>query len=235
MKIGFFTDTHYCQIDYLGDTRRPSLSYEKIKVAMSAFEKEGVDLVFCLGDLTDKREDDTRESCLENLEKISNLINSYKTPFYLILGNHDHLLLNQSDYKAKFDKIAPYVFEKDDITFIMLDANYRSSMKSFDEEGEVWYDANVPPQQMELLRKALKECKQAVILIHECLDPTIDSNHIVRNAGEVRQIIREAGNVKMVIQGHFHPGGKSIIDDIPYIIIPAMCEREEIPYKIMEI
>jgi UDP-2,3-diacylglucosamine pyrophosphatase LpxH len=60
-------------------------------------------------------------------------------------------------------------------------------------------------------------------------------HHIVRNAADVRQIIRESGKVKMVIQGHFHSGAESIIDDIPYITIPAMCEREEMPYKIMEI
>ena len=235
MKIGIFTDTHYCQIDYLGDIRRPMLSYDKIKATMSIFQKEKVDMVFCLGDLTDKREDDTRKDSLENLEILAKLINSYKIPFYLITGNHDHLLLKQSDFEEKFENVSPLTFQKEDITFILLDANYRSSMQSFDEAGEVWHDANIPPQQKKLLESTLKDCKQAVILVHECLDPTVDSNHIIRNAGEIRHIIRESGKVKMVIQGHFHPGAESIIDNIPYITVPAMCDKEDMPYRIIEI
>lgn len=235
MKIGLFTDTHYCQTDYLGDTRRPMLSYDKIKTTMSIFQREKVDMVFCLGDLTDKREDDTRKDSLGNLEILANLINSYKIPFYLITGNHDHLLLKQSDFEEKFENVSPLTFQNGDTTFILLDANYRSSMQSFDEAGEVWYDSNVPPQQIKLLESTLKDCRQAVILVHECLDPTVDSNHIIRNAGEIRQIIRESAKVKMVIQGHFHSGTESIIDNIPYITVPAMCENEDLPYKIIEI
>ena len=34
MKIGLFTDVHYCRADALGKTRRPSLSLRKLREAM---------------------------------------------------------------------------------------------------------------------------------------------------------------------------------------------------------
>lgn len=236
MKFGLFTDTHYSQ--YEGSptgTRRPKKSYEKVKTAFETFKKAQVDFVCCLGDLTDKTESDTREDSLNNLKEISSLINSYNIPFYLIRGNHDCLLMNRNDFLEYFENVAPCVYKKDEITFILLDANYRSSMKSFDEEGEVWDDANIPDEQIELLESSLYQSTQAIVMIHENLDPTVDSRHIVKNADDVRQIIKESGKVKMVIQGHFHEGANTDVDGIPYITIPAMCELDNVPYEIIEI
>ena len=82
------------------------------------------------------------------------------------------------------------------------------------------------------MAKSEKEC---VILIHENLDPTVDSNHIVKNAKEIREIIAKSGKVKMVIQGHFHWGSKTELDGIPYLTLEAMCLGEENHYLILDI
>ena len=50
MKLALFTDPHYCDKEVTCRTRRPILSYGKIREAMDTFVREGVDFVLCLGD-----------------------------------------------------------------------------------------------------------------------------------------------------------------------------------------
>ncbi len=234
MKIGLFTDTHYCDVESLG-TRRPSLSLKKVKIAMDTFKNEGVDMVFCLGDLVDCPEGYTKEGTLHSLRKALSLIRSYEIPFYMVPGNHDYIALKGEELEAEGVKIPPYVVENDQIRFILLDANYRSSMIRFDVAGVVWTDSNLPKEQVEFLRDSLKTEKSCVVLVHENLDPTLHESHIIKNAKEIREIIRNAGNVKMVLQGHCHSGNELTIDNIPYITVSAMCEGDSIPFKIIEI
>ena len=57
MKLALFTDPHYCDKEVTCRTRRPILSYGKIREAMETFVREGVDFVLCLGDIIDKCDD----------------------------------------------------------------------------------------------------------------------------------------------------------------------------------
>ncbi|MBE6673622.1 MAG: hypothetical protein E7596_00785 [Ruminococcaceae bacterium] len=236
MKIGLFSDPHYCQCDNIGGNRHPMLSYDKIKTSMEEFNKSGVDLCICMGDLTDHAKGDTRADAKSNLKKIMALINSYKIPFYLVVGNHDYLMLNSDDLKEENIDTPPYKIETEEYNFIALDGNYRSDMERFDKAGVVWDDSNLPPFQLDYLRKSLASSqKPCIVLVHENLDPTVQEQHIIKNATEVRKIIKESGKVKMVIQGHFHEGSYQIIDGIPYLTLKAMCQGEENPYVILEI
>lgn len=54
MKLGLFSDPHYCTKDVTCGTRRPSLSFGKIRAAMEAFRDAGAEYVICLGDLVDE-------------------------------------------------------------------------------------------------------------------------------------------------------------------------------------
>ena len=234
MKIGLFTDTHYCDAESLG-TRRPSLSYGKVKIAMDQFKAQGVDIVFCLGDLVDCPDGLTREDTLRSLRKILDLIESYEIPFYMVPGNHDYIALTGADFEAHGLKTPPYVVENDDFRFIVLDANYRSSMERFDIAGVEWTDSNLPKEQIEYLKSALETGKACIVLVHENLDPTICESHRVNNAEEVREVIKNSANVKMVLQGHYHKGKEGIFDEIPYLAVPAMCEGDGAPFKIIEL
>lgn len=237
MKIGLFTDTHYCNCETIGGGRNPRLAYERTKEAMEIFKEEGVDICFSLGDITDHVEGDTKEDIKGYYEKMLSLIKSYKLPFYSVPGNHDYLMLTRKEIERELGlKAPPYVIEKEECIFIILDANYRSDYRCFDEAGVVWTDSNLPPKQVEFLEKQLEKSKKPVIvLVHENLDPTVDKNHIIKNAEQIRKIIKESNKVKMVIQGHYHCGKSSVIDGIPYITLGAMCEAKENPYKIIEI
>ena len=70
--------------------------------------------------------------------------------------------------------------------------------------------------------------------MHQNIDPTIEQNHVVKNAKEIRDILNNT-NTKMVIQGHFHAGKDTLIGKIRYYTLAAMCVGENNPYEILEI
>lgn len=236
MKIGLFSDPHYCHLEDVGGGRKPLASYNKIKEAMESFKAQGVDLCFCLGDLVDCPQGTTKEECKKNLRDIMSLINSYGIPFYLVHGNHDFLGLSEKDFEMENIHTPPYIIDKNECKFIVLDSNYRSNMEHFSTAGVVWDDANLPPFQVEYLRNALeKSDKDCVVLVHENLDPGVQYQHIIKNAEEIRNIISASGKVKLVIQGHFHEGSYTGIDGVPYLTLEAMCQGEQNPYTVIEI
>ena len=235
MKIGLFSDPHYCKSENIGGGRTPTLSYEKIKEAMTCFKEQKVDMCFCLGDLTDCPQGITKEEALRNLDEILSLIRSYEIPFYLIPGNHDFLLLTREDLANAGVKTPPYIVESE-YNFVILDANYRSNMVHFDTAGVVWTDPNLPKEQVSFLEHALKEStKEVIVMVHENLDPTLEESHIIKNAEEIRKIISSSKKVKMVIQGHFHGGNDIFIDGINYYTVKGMCQGNDNPYFILEI
>ncbi|MBQ7760950.1 MAG: metallophosphoesterase [Clostridia bacterium] len=237
MKIGLFSDTHYCNCETIGGCRNPALAYERTRQAMEVFKNEGVDLCFSLGDMTDHVQGDTKEDIKGYFEKMLSLIKSFDIPFYSVPGNHDYLMLTREEIERELGlKAPPYTIEKEEISFIILDANYRSDYRCFDEAGVLWTDSNLPPFQVEYLKNQLERAqKPVIVLVHENLDPNTEENHIIKNATQVRKIIKDSGKVKMVIQGHYHSGKNSVVDGIPYITLSAMCEAKENPFQIIEI
>ncbi|MBO5287180.1 MAG: metallophosphoesterase [Clostridia bacterium] len=236
MKIGLFTDIHYCETDYLGELRQPRLAFKRTCSIMEHFKAEGVELCFCLGDLTDHAEGNTRSDIYACYKKIMDMIKSYEIPFYLVPGNHDYLMLSESDLVSQGYHPAPYSFIKGSHLFVVLDSNYRSNMQRFDIAGVEWTDSNLPPEQIEFLKEALDTSDLPVIvLLHENLDPTVEKHHIVKNASYIREIIHKSNKVKYVIQGHFHSGKFTLIDGIPYITLKAVCEQENDNYMIIEL
>ena len=237
MKIGLFTDCHYCYADYIGSTRRPILSLNKIEEAMEHFKSNQVDMIFCLGDMTDHDENSTKEQIVTCFKEAMTLINSYNIPFYLVPGNHDYLVMTAEEMeKASNFKIPPYTVETSTHNFIVLDANYRSNMERFDKSGVEWTDSNLPPQQVDFLKKELTNANvPCIVLVHENLDPSVDKYHIIKNAAHIRDIIKCSGKVQMVIQGHYHSGNENTVDGIPYLTLSAMCEGENNSFKILEL
>ena len=237
MKIGLFTDCHYCKAEFLGSTRRPLLAKKRVKEAMEHFTSSNVDMVFCLGDMTDHNEGSTREEIISCFNELMSMIKSYNIPFYLVPGNHDYLMMSAEDMEREAGfKIPPYTIEASSHKFIILDANYRSNMIRFDKAGVEWTDSNLPSEQLELLENELSNStKPCVVLIHENLDPGVDKMHIIKNSDKAREIIKSSGKVQMVLQGHYHLGKESVVDGIPYITLSAICEAESNYFRIIEL
>ena len=232
MKIGIFTDEHYCRADALCRTRRPSLSLLKIREAMESFRAAAVDLCLCLGDLIDHAPGDAREDIAACFDEALSLIRSYGIPFYLVPGNHDYLMLTGDALRGAGIQIPPYTVSVGGYRLIVLDANYRSDGRRFDVAGVEWTDSNLPAEQCAFLRAALEDTDEAcIVCIHENLDPFVESRHIVKNAEEIREIIK--GKAAMVLQGHYHPGAEHTLDGVLCLTLPAMCEGTENSYRIL--
>lgn len=233
MKIGVFSDAHYCHTEFLGTTRRPSLSLAKVRKAMEAFREAGVDICICLGDLTDHAPTDTKEDVVSCFSEILQLIRSYNIPFYLVPGNHDYLMMTADDLSEAGIRIPPYALSAGGYRLVFLDANYRADGRRFDVAGVEWTDSNLPNEQCLFLQDALAKADEpCIVCIHENLDPLVEHHHIVKNSEIIRQVIRENGRVKLVLQGHYHPGAERTIDGIPYVTLPAMCEGTDLSYRI---
>lgn len=234
MKIGVFTDAHYCNAEVMCETRRPLLTPAKVREAMEAFRAAKVDLCLCLGDLTDLAPGDTKLHAVKCLYDILELIRSYNIPFCFVPGNHDFLVLKREDFQAAGVQTPPYATSIGGYRFIFLDANYRFDMRHFDVAGEKWTDANLPEEQCRFLEDALNTAAEpCIVCIHENLDPFVENDYIVKNADCVREIIK--GKATMVLQGHYHEGAERVIDGIPYVTFCAMCEGTDNAYRIIEL
>ena len=233
MKIGAFSDPHYCHAQLKGK-KRPLLAFERVREAMEKFKEAEVDICVCLGDLTDRIGEDTKEMSRSYLTEILGLISSYGIPFYLSPGNHDYLMTGAGELEELGIEIPPYKLTFEDCELIFLDSNYDSRGRRYDEVGADRTDSNIPNDQLDFLRDAVSsDGKRRVLLLHQSIDPLIDPNLAVKNAAEVRDIIK--GRVELVLGGHIHSGAEREVDGIKYITLGAMCKGECNPYRILTV
>lgn len=234
MKIGLFTDTHYCELEKIEQDRRPCRAYEAVKTAYDDFKKNGVSVAVCLGDIIHFN-NGIGES-VRHLEKISKLIKSYEIPTYLCMGNHDNEVLSSEDFKKMSGfKIAPCCDDFDDVRLVFIDASYTPDGKPFERVYVDWTKSFVPVKELEWLDKMLDTDKKCCVFIHQNIDTTVEEHHIVFNAEQVNSVIAKHSNVSGVYQGHYHFGAESVINGIPYTTLRAMCIGDEINYKIAEV
>lgn len=233
MKIGIFTDTHYCKLTLLDQGRNPSRAYDAVKAAFDEFKKQGADIAVCLGDLVHFH--NGFDESKRHLEKISALINSYDIPVYHCMGNHDSEIVSGKDFaEISGFNVAPCVRENDENKLIFLDASYTPDSKPFGRGHVDWTLSYVPESELAWLEKELETDKKCFVFIHQCLDTLVDGQHIVVNADEVNELIKKHG-IAHVFQGHYHYGAENSINGIPYTTVRAMCIGEETNYKIVEL
>ena len=234
MKLGLFTDPHYSSQKETCTTRRPSLSYGKVREAMEAMAD--ADLVLCLGDVINDCGDAGENR--KRLEELTALLRSFSMPVCCLPGNHDYEAFTLAQFQELTGHMAPPpVLRIRDKTLLFPNASFREDGTPYDGNPIDWTDTFLPETELDFLRRTLAspETKEAYVFLHQNLDPTVESHHIVHNAAAARQILAESGKVKAVYQGHFHPGKSSIIDGIRYETLPAMCEGEENRFTITEI
>jgi len=130
-----------------------------------------------------------------------------------------------------------YSFDRRGLHFIVLDANYRGDGVDYDSGNFQWTDANVPPAELNWLKRDLASTrKPSIVFIHQQLDGA--GAHYVKNAADVRRILQKHGNVLAVFQGHNHAGHYSLIEGIHYYTLRAMVEgtgEKNSSYAIVEI
>ncbi len=234
MKIGIFTDTHYCALETLEQNRKPQRAYDAVKEAYTDFKQQGVSLAVCLGDLI--HYNGGIEECEKHLLELSGLINSFDIPTVMCVGNHDNEVFAAEDFERITGfKTAPLSLDFESARLVFLDASYYSDGTPYGRVYVDWTNSFVPKPQLEWLDNELETQKQCVVFIHQNIDTDVEEHHIVSNAQEVNSVIAKHKNVIGVYQGHYHYGADNIINGIPYVTQRAMCIGEENNYRIIEV
>lgn len=203
---------------------------------MEAFRNAGCSLVVCLGDLTD--DSGSKSANEEKTVGLITMIRSFGIPFFSLMGNHDC----QNFTREEFDLLTlgaypPFTLPAEGKTLIFLDANYTSETSPY-EVGKVdWTKTLVPLSQIEKLKSVLSlpDVHEAIVFTHQNLEDSVQYQHIVSNAAEVRAVLEQSGKVKKVLSGHYHAGSDSTVGGISYHTLAAVCEGEANPFEILEI
>ncbi len=248
VRFGLATDCHYADIPY---ARRPwpvgdaayRESAAKLAECVAVMNRERPDFLIELGDFKDLGKD--KPATIESLDAIERVFAGFRGGRYHVLGNHDFDALDKAEFLAHISNadqpqpLAHYSFTRGGVKCVVLDACYTSAMEDYRPGNWDWRDANVPPWQLEWLAAELDSARgPAVVFCHQCLDPAADSNHLVRNAADVRAVLEHSGKVRAVFTGHQHSGRIGRVNGIMYYSLRATVlnsGEEENAYALAEV
>ena len=242
VRFGMVTDPHYADCDERG-TRFYRESAPKMRECVELMNAERVDFLLELGDFKDQDEPGVEAETLRYISEIEAELRRFDGPRYHVLGNHDMDSISKAQFLAATENtgIDPestyYSFDRGDIHFVVLDANFRADGAPYDHGDFDYRDTNIPPQQLDWLARDLGATAAPTILfVHQRLDG--EGPLCVNNADEVRLVMRRRGNVVAAFHGHDHAGGHTEIDDVHYYTLIAMVEgtgADNSSYAIVEI
>ena len=247
VRFGFVTDCHYAEIPYakrpypVGDAAY-SESAKKLAECVAVMNREKPDFMIELGDFKDMGP--SKEATLGYLDKIEKVFSGFNGPRYHVAGNHDFDCLTTEEFfsripnDGKVSKTGYYSFKRGGVTFIVMNACFDSDMKPYSCNNP-WNNANVPPEELAWLEKELAAAPgQVVVFCHQCLCPSAERQHLVKNAAAVRALIEKSGKVKGVFTGHQHSGLIDIEKGITYYSLRGLVlnsGEEENGYALAEV
>ena len=248
VRFGLVTDCHYADIPYakraypVGDASYRE-STMKLAECAAVMNREKPDFLIELGDFKDLGP--SKEETVGYLDKIEKVFSSFSGARYHVLGNHDFDALDKAEFLSHISnagqgKALPhYSFDVGGVKFVVLDACYNGKMEDYRPGNWEWFDANVPPAQIDWLAKELASATgPAVVFCHQCLDPAADGKHLIKNAAAVRTVIEKSGKVKAVFTGHQHSGRIGEVNGITYYSLRALvlnAGEEENGYALVEL
>jgi 3',5'-cyclic AMP phosphodiesterase CpdA len=242
LRFGIVTDCHYADTDTVG-IRYYRHSLDKLGECVEAMNKQQVDFLVELGDFKDQNSPPAEQKTLSYLQAVEGVFCKFDGPAYHVLGNHDQDSLSKAQFLTNIENTdidagrSYYSFDFNGVHFIVLDANYKSDGTDYGHGNFDWTDANIPPAELQWLRRDLAASPGPVIvLVHQLLDGT--GSHHLKNAADVRQVLEQSGKVLAVFQGHRHDGGYSLIEGIHYYTLKAVVEGpapENNSYAVVEV
>ena len=223
MKLGIFTDSHYSSQEITCGMRYNSRSLDRIRKAYESFQARGCELAVCLGDLIDHEGDHAKE--IANLKAVAQVIQASGIPTVCVMGNHDGFTFDKEEFYAILGTPEPENRSLEGIDLIFLDACYFRNGVHYRAGDSGWDNTFFP--HTEALAETLANVRgDAYVFLHQNIDPTVEENHCLFNAAQVREILEKSGRVRTVFQGHYHPGKQTEHNGIRYITFPAMCESD---------
>jgi predicted phosphodiesterase len=235
LRVGLMTDLHYA--DKLPTkTRFYREALVKLDEAVEVMNREKPALIVELGDFIDQA--DSVEKEIEWLKTMESHFARLSMPRHYVLGNHCVGTLTKQEFAANTKAAGGHEsFEAGGVTFIILDACFRSDGTPYSRKNFDWKDSNIPTSQLAWLESELSMASGPVIVFaHQRLDA--DKAHAVQNATAVRSLLEKSGNVLAVFQGHSHKNDYQKIAGIHYTTLVAMVEGsglENNGYSMLEV
>jgi alkaline phosphatase len=220
-RLGIVTDSHYADRETSG-TRHYRESLKKMSEAVTRFREAKIQLAVELGDFIDAAPTVAEEiSYLKSIEKV---FAGCQVPRHYVLGNHCVYTLTKQEFLTGVEqKRSYYSFDLRQRHFVILDSCFRSDLQPYGRNNFEWTDTNMPPEELNWLRRDLGETKfPTVVFAHQRLD--VKNHYGVKNADAIRTILAESGKVAAVFQGHSHKNDYHEIDGIHYCTLVAMVE-----------
>jgi alkaline phosphatase len=221
LRVGLMTDLHYADKPPT-KTRFYREALAKLDEAVEAMNREKPALVIELGDFIDQA--DSVEKEIEWLKTMESHFARLSMPRHYVLGNHCVGTLTKEEFTANTKATGSFEsFEAGGVTFVILDACFRSDGTPYSRKNFDWKDANVPKDELSWLENQLSKASGPVIVLaHQRLDA--DKAQAVQNAAEVRSLLEKSGKVLAVFQGHSHKNDYQQITGIHYTTLVAMVE-----------
>lgn len=225
MKLGLFADSHFSTAELTCGNRYNSQGLARIEKACRQFVEAGCDRIVCLGDLIDH--EPVHKTEVDNLKKVAQVFRNCPVPVTVIMGNHDAFSFTREEfYGILGEECRPADLYGEAVSLLFADACYFRNGKPYGPGDSDWTDTCIPDT--EELRKRIEAATGNVYLfLHQNLDPTVESHHILSNAPDIRRILEQSGKVRAVCQGHYHPGNKTRRNGIQYFTLPSLCTYED--------
>ncbi|QZT36053.1 metallophosphoesterase [Halosquirtibacter xylanolyticus] len=245
-SFGLITDVHYADRDpKLEWNRYYRRALAKFKQAISFFNSKQPSFVVCLGDIKDEKKNPSKQTTLHFLERIESAFAAFKGKRYHALGNHDLDSISKEEFLSRVvnsgisKEKSYYSFDECGVHYVVLDTCFKSNGIPYDAGNFEWFDAYIPSEELEWLKKDLTKTSLPVIVFtHHPLDDfnLPDKRISITNAYQVRKILEESSKVMAVFQGHHHDGNYCLHNNIHYYTMKSVVDgTEENNYALIEI
>lgn len=242
LRFGMLTDLHYARRDPWNN-RYYRESLDKMRSCIEYMNTQSLDFLIELGDLKDESAQPSEAETLSFLQEIEAAFAQFAGPRYHLLGNHDIDSISKAQFQENVRNSGIsrertwYSFDRNGLHCVALDANFRKDAIPYDRGNFSWRDPNIPPSQLEWLRRDLDATSlPTLVFCHQLL--TDAAPHSVINAAEVRSILESSQNVLAAFHGHKHKGDYAFINGIHYYTLEAVVEGsgpENSAYAVVEV
>lgn len=234
LNFAQLTDIHFSPKANASSSRDLTYSSRNLQFAIHSINKQNVNFTMFLGDNIDKSQP-------ENLLAFLRAIQSLKTPYYMILGNHDAYklsgipkdeyikLVNIYNPSQKSKKPYYYFYPNKDCIGIVVDGATPfapSTHGAYTDEMLTWLD------------KVLTDNSDKIALIFQhfpLIDPVEKYSHSTLNPDNYFKLLKLHKNIVLISSGHYH-ADKVTIDEngIYHISVPSLLSTPNI-YEIVQI
>jgi hypothetical protein len=241
ITFGVVADIQYHPGESLG-TRYYSASLDKLKEALTQFNREKVQFVVNLGDTIDHH--------IQTFDAVMPLFKSLKAPVYHVIGNHDFDIQAGNEARvlpALGLKDSYYALAKGRWRFIILDgfelrypfpadetlkreseALYWRLQAQGKEHAQRW-NGGIGLNQIAWLEHELegaeKARKNVLVFCHFPILP--EAAHNLWNDAEVVAILKKHRSIKAYFCGHNHAGDYALQNGVHYLTFQGMVETPD--------